>query len=141
MADNPDQARCLGLMRPSEIEWQETRFHGCKIKTLAVDEKRGQATTLMHIDRATAVSHDERIFMRQAYLLEGRLLYKEDLNDFVEVGKGEFVWQHEDVRRMAWCPDGAVILGIFQMRRSIIRKGRMIIPELNREIWNEMWTP
>ena len=140
MAENFEQASLFELKRPSEIEWQETRFQGCKIKTLIVDGRRDQVTTLMHFDPATAVSHDERIFMSQAYLLDGHILYKEDLNDFVEVVKGEFVWQREDVTRMAWCPNGAVILAIFQ-RRRLIQPPSQELPGLDRESWEKMWTP
>jgi hypothetical protein len=46
---------------------------------------------LVQVDPATAVPDDGRMFMKQTYLLGGRLLYKEDLNDFVEVTKGELV--------------------------------------------------
>ena len=53
-------------------------------------------------------------------------------------GKGEFIWREPGSRHSAWCPEGGLMLAIFQVPNKFYEKdGRVTDP--TGKIWDEVW--
>ena len=58
--------------------------------------------------------------------------------DFVEVGKGEFVWREPGTRHVAWTPEGALVLAMFQVPNKFFESdGR--VTDSSGEDWEKLW--
>lgn len=108
-------ARHSHVVRPAEMEWQKTRFPGCEAKTLLFDRETGLVTALMRFAPGAVLPDHEHVQIEQTYVLEGRLVDKEGPAAGLEVGPGEFVWREAGSRHVAWCPEGGLMLAIFQV--------------------------
>jgi len=87
------------VVRPTEMEWQKTRFPGCEIKTLLFDQNRPDhaLTRFAPVRIARPRARKDR----QTYVLEGRLVDREGPECGLEVGPGEFVWREAGSRHVA----------------------------------------
>jgi anti-sigma factor ChrR (cupin superfamily) len=103
------------VVRPANMEWQKTRFPGCEAKTLLFDKETGLVTALMRFAPGAVLPDHEHVKIEQTYVLEGRLLDKEGPAEGLEVGPGEFVWREAGSRHVAWCPEGGLMLAMFQV--------------------------
>jgi quercetin dioxygenase-like cupin family protein len=109
------------LVRPDSMEWQKTRFPGCEAKTLLFDRKTGLMTALMRFAPGAVLPDHEHVNIEQTYVLEGSLVDKEGPAQGIECKAGEFIWREEGSRHVAWCPQGGLMLAIFQVRTSSSR--------------------
>jgi anti-sigma factor ChrR (cupin superfamily) len=126
------------LMRPAEMEWQKTRFPGCEVKTLLLDRETGLVTALMRFAPGAVLPDHEHVKIEQTYVLEGRLADKEGDEVGLEVGPGEFVWRPAGSRHVAWCPEGGLILAIFQVPNKFFeRDGR--VTDITGKDWDALW--
>jgi anti-sigma factor ChrR (cupin superfamily) len=126
------------VVRPSEMEWQETRFPGCEAKKLLFDEKSGLITMLMRFAPGAELPEHEHVAVEQTYVLEGRLIDKEGPAAGIEAGPGEFIWREVGSRHVVWCPEGGLILAIFQVPNKFIEAdGRMT--DATGKHWGEAW--
>ena len=103
------------VVRPANMEWQPTRFPGCEVKTLLFDRDSGLVTALMRFAPGAVLPDHEHVKIEQTYVLEGRLVDKEGPVAGLEVGPGEFVWREPGSRHVACCPDGGLMLAMFQI--------------------------
>src|SRR5215831_18470707 len=103
------------VVRAAEMEWQKTRFPGCEAKTLLLDRKTGLVTALMRFAPGAVLPDHEHVGIEQTWVIEGSLVDKDGPAAGLEVGPGEFVWREAGSRHSAWCPDGGVMLAIFQV--------------------------
>ena len=103
------------LVRPDSMEWQKTRFPGCEAKTLLFDRKTGLMTALMRFAPGAALPDHEHVNIEQTYVLEGSLVDKEGPAQGIECKAGEFIWREQGSRHVAWCPQGGLMLAIFQV--------------------------
>jgi anti-sigma factor ChrR (cupin superfamily) len=103
------------VVRPANMEWQKTRFAGCEAKTLLFDRETGLVTALMRFAPGAVLPDHEHVKIEQTYVLEGRLVDKEGPAEGLEVGPGEFVWREAGSRHVAWCPEGGLMLAMFQI--------------------------
>src|SRR5215471_16982663 len=88
------------VVRPASMEWQQTRFPGCEVKTLLFEPQTGLVTALMRFAPGPA---------------EG-----------LEVKAGEFVWREPGSRHVAWTPEGGLMLAMFQIPNKFFdRDGRV----------------
>ena len=56
----------------------------------------------------------------------------------IEAKKGEFIWREPGSRHSAWCPEGGLMLAIFQVPNKFYEKdGRVTDP--TGKIWDEVW--
>jgi hypothetical protein len=70
--------------------------------------------------------------------LEGRLVDKEGPAAGLEVGKGEFVWREPGTRHVAWTPEGALVLAMFQVPNKFFESdGR--VTDSSGEDWEKLW--
>jgi anti-sigma factor ChrR (cupin superfamily) len=126
------------VVKPAEMEWKPTRFPGCEVKTLLMDEKTGLMTALMRFAPGAILPDHEHVNIEQTYVLEGRLVDKEGPAEGIEAKTGEFIWREPGSRHSAWCPEGGLMLAIFQVPNKFYEKdGRVTDP--TGKIWDEVW--
>jgi anti-sigma factor ChrR (cupin superfamily) len=126
------------VVKPAEMEWKPTRFPGCEVKTLMADPKTGLMTALMRFAPGAVLPDHEHVNIEQTYVLEGRLVDKEGPAEGIEAKKGEFIWREPGSRHSAWCPEGGLMLAIFQVPNKFHEKdGRVTDP--TGKIWDEVW--
>ena len=103
------------LVRPADMDWQETRFPGCEAKTLLFDRASGLVTALMRFAPGAVLPDHEHVKIEQTFVLEGRLVDKDGPDAGLQVSAGEFVWRPAGSRHVAWAPEGGLMLAIFQI--------------------------
>ncbi len=125
-------------VRPAEMEWQKTRFAGCEVKTLLFDKSSGLVTALIRFAPGAVLPDHEHVKIEQTYVLEGHLVDKEGPAAGLEVGPGEFVWREPGSRHVACCPDGGLMLAMFQIPNKFFeRDGR--VTDQNGQDWEAVW--
>ena len=112
------------VVRPANMEWQQTRFPGCEVKTLLFEPQTGLVTALMRFAPGAVLPDHEHVKIEQTYVLEGRLVDKEGPAAGLEVKPGEFVWREAGSRHVAWTPEGGLMLAMFQIPEQIPRARR-----------------
>ena len=69
----------------------------------------------------------EHVNIEQTYVLEGSLVDKEGPAQGIECKAGEFIWREQGSRHVAWCPEGGLMLAIFQVPNKFFEAdGRVI---------------
>ncbi len=126
------------LVRPADMAWQTTRFPGCEAKTLLFDRETGLVTALMRFAPGAVLPDHEHVKIEQTYVIEGTLVDKEGPAAGLAVGPGEFVWREAGSRHVAWAPDGALTLAMFQIPNKFHeRDGR--VTDLAGADWETIW--
>ena len=126
------------IVRPENMEWQKTRFPGCEAKTLLFDKQTGVVTALMRFAPGAILPDHEHVKIEQTYVLEGRLVDKEGPAAGLDVGPGEFVWREPGSRHVAWCPEGGLMLAMFQIPNKFHEPdGR--VTDLSGKDWQSLW--
>jgi anti-sigma factor ChrR (cupin superfamily) len=126
------------VVRPAEMEWQKTSFPGCWAKPLLFDPKSGLATMLMKFDPGAVLPDHEHVQIEQTYVISGTLVDKEGAAEGLTVGPGEFVWREPGSRHVAWCPEGGLMLAMFQIPNKFHeRDGR--VTDLGGQDWESVW--
>jgi anti-sigma factor ChrR (cupin superfamily) len=126
------------LVRPDSMEWQQTRFPGCEAKTLLFDRSTGLMTALMRFAPGAVLPDHEHVNIEQTYVLEGSLVDKEGPAEGIECKAGEFIWREQGSRHVAWCPQGGLMLAIFQVpNRFFEADGRVV--DASGQDWDETW--
>ena len=125
-------------VRPANLEWQKTRFPGCEAKTLLFDDATGLVTALMRFAPGAVLPDHEHVKVEQTYVLEGSLVDLEGPDAGLAVGPGEFVWRPAGSRHVAWCPQGGLLLAIFQVPNKFFEPdGR--ITDAGGHDWSARW--
>jgi anti-sigma factor ChrR (cupin superfamily) len=126
------------VVRQAAMEWQKTRFPGCEVKTLLFDKESGLVTALMKFAPGAVLPDHEHVKIEQTFILEGKLVDKEGPDAGLEVGPGEFVWRPAGSRHVACCPEGGLMLAIFQVPNKFHeRDGR--VTDLSGQDWDRIW--
>ena len=126
------------LVRPAEMEWKQTRFAGCEIKVLLTDPQTGLMTALLRFAPGAVLPDHEHVSVEQTYVLEGRLVDKEGPAEGIECGPGEFIWREVGSRHVAWCPEGGLVLAMFQVPNKFYETdGR--VTDSSGKLWDEVW--
>ena len=126
------------LVRPAAMEWQKTRFPGCEAKTLLFDPSTGLVTALMRFAPGAVLPDHEHVRIEQTYVIEGKLVDKEGAATGLSVGPGEFVWREAGSRHVAWCPEGGLMLAIFQVPNKFFEADGRVV-DGGGEDWDETW--
>jgi anti-sigma factor ChrR (cupin superfamily) len=126
------------VVRPAEMEWKKTRFPGCEVKTLLMDEKTGLMTALIRFAPGAVLPDHEHVNIEQTWVIEGRLLDTEGPATGIEAKAGEFIWREPGTRHVAACPEGGLMLAIFQVPNKFYEKDGRITDQTGR-IWDEVW--
>jgi anti-sigma factor ChrR (cupin superfamily) len=126
------------VVRPADMQWQKTRFPGCEAKTLLFDRSSGLMTALMRFAPGAVLPDHEHVKIEQTYVLEGRLVDKEGPAAGTEAKAGEFIWREPGSRHVAWCPEGGLMLAMFQVPNKFFETdGR--VTDATGAIWDEVW--
>ena len=126
------------LVCPDSMEWQKTRFPGCEAKTLLFDRKTGLMTALMRFAPGAVLPDHEHVNIEQTYVLEGSLVDKEGPAQGIECKAGEFIWREEGSRHVAWCPQGGLMLAIFQVPNKFFEADGRVIDAAGED-WDKTW--
>ena len=126
------------VVRPAGMEWQKTRFPGCEAKTLLFDKSTGLMTALMRFTPGAVLPDHEHVKIEQTFVLEGKLVDKEGAAAGLEVGPGEFVWREPGSRHIAWCPEGGLMLAMFQVPNKFFEKDGRVTDAAGAD-WNAVW--
>ena len=102
-------------VRVDELAWQKTRFPGCEVKTLLFDRDSGLVTALMRFAPGAILPDHEHVKIEQTFVLEGKLVDREGPDQGLTVAQGDFVWRPAGSRHSAWCPEGGLMLAMFQV--------------------------
>ena len=86
-----------------------------EIRSVAFDRKTGLMTALMRFAPGATLPDHEHVNIEQTYVLEGSLVDKEGPAEGIECNAGEFIWREAGSRHVAWCPQGGLMLAIFQV--------------------------
>jgi anti-sigma factor ChrR (cupin superfamily) len=134
--DSPDLH--AQVVRPSEMQWQKTRFPGCEVKTLLFDRESGLVTALMRFEPGATLPDHEHVKIEQTWVLEGTLVDKEGPDAGLAAQEGEFIWRPAGSRHVAWCPEGGLMLAMFQIPNKFHEQdGRTT--DLSGEEWDKLW--
>jgi anti-sigma factor ChrR (cupin superfamily) len=126
------------VVRHAAMDWQKTRFPGCEVKTLLFDKESGLVTALMKFAPGAVLPDHEHVKIEQTLVLEGKLVDKEGPDAGLEVGPGEFVWRPAGSRHVACCPEGGLMLAIFQVPNKFYEQdGR--VTDLSGQDWDRLW--
>ena len=125
-------------VRVGEMDWQKTRFPGCEVKTLLFDRASGLVTALMRFAPGAVLPDHEHVKIEQTFVLEGTLVDHDGPDAGLTVPKGDFVWRPAGSRHSAWCPEGGLMLAIFQVPNKFFeRDGR--ITDITGSDWEALW--
>ncbi len=125
-------------VRASEMPWQKTRFEGVEVKTLLFDRDSGLVTALVKMAPGAVLPDHEHVQIEQTYMLEGMLQDKDGPDVGLAVGAGDFVWRPAGSRHVAWCPQGGLMIAMFQMPNKFHeRDGR--VTDMSGKDWAEVW--
>ena len=126
------------VVRHAAMDWQKTRFPGCEVKTLLFDKQSGLVTALMKFAPGAVLPDHEHVKIEQTLVLEGKLVDKEGPDAGLEVGPGEFVWRPAGSRHVACCPEGGLMLAMFQVPNKFYEQdGR--VTDLSGQDWDRIW--
>jgi quercetin dioxygenase-like cupin family protein len=95
-------------------------------------------TALMRFAPGAVLPDHEHVNVEQTYVLEGRLVDKEGPAQGIECKAGEFIWREAGSRHAAWCPDGALILAIFQVPNKFFEADGRVVDASGQD-WDEAW--
>ena len=126
------------IVRPAEMQWQKTSFPGCEAKTLLFDKSTGLMTALMRFAPGAELPDHEHVKIEQTYVIEGKLVDKDGPSAGLEVGPGEYVWREAGSRHSAWCPEGGLMLAIFQVPNKFFTKDGKVTDATGAD-WDEIW--
>jgi anti-sigma factor ChrR (cupin superfamily) len=126
------------LVSPQEMEWEEIRYPGCKVKTLLVDPESGLLTVLLKMEPGAELPDHEHVLIEQTYVLEGKLVDKDGPDAGLEVGPGEYVWRPAGSRHSAWTPEGGLMLAIFQIPNKFFEKDGRVVDLVGND-WATKW--
>ncbi len=115
-----------------------TRFPGCEAKTLLFDRRSGLMTALMRFAPGAVLPDHEHVNIEQSYVLEGSLVDKEGPVAGMTAAAGEFIWREPGSRHAAWCPDGALILAMFQVPNKFFEADGRVVDAAGQD-WDETW--
>jgi anti-sigma factor ChrR (cupin superfamily) len=126
------------LVQPQNMAWQKTRFAGCEAKTLLFDRTTGLMTALMRFAPGAVLPDHEHVNIEQTYVLEGSLVDKEGPVEGMTCRAGEYIWREAGSRHAAWCPEGALILAIFQIPNKFFEADGRVVDPAGQD-WDETW--
>ena len=91
------------------LPWKPTQIDGVKMKILIEEPESGLMTALVEFAPGAKLPPHEHVGIEQSYVIEGSLEDPEGLTT-----AGNFVWRPAGSRHVAWSPNGALVLAIYQ---------------------------
>ena len=126
------------LVDVDALPWQATRFPGIEVKTLLFDRASGLATSLLRMAPGAVLPEHEHVLIEQTWVIEGHLVDRSGPDEGIECRAGQFIWRPAGSRHSAWSPDGALLLGMFQMpNRFFAADGS--VTDMAGVDWETLW--
>jgi anti-sigma factor ChrR (cupin superfamily) len=117
----------------SKLPWKSTPHKGVEVKPLLVERETGLMTMLVKMAPGARLPDHEHVLIEQTYVLEGSLVCGEG-----ECKAGDFVWRPAGSRHSAWCPEGGLMLAMFQVPNKFFeRDGR--VTDITGADWAAIW--
>lgn len=91
------------------LPWKASKIDGVEMKILIEEPETGLMTALVRFAPGAKLPPHEHVGIEQSYLLEGSLEDPEGVTT-----AGNFVWRPAGSRHVAWSPNGALVLAIYQ---------------------------
>jgi anti-sigma factor ChrR (cupin superfamily) len=91
------------------LPWKATQIDGVEMKVLIEEPETGLMTALVRFAPGAKLPPHEHVGIEQSYVIEGSLEDPEGLTT-----AGNFVWRPAGSRHVAWSPNGALVLAIYQ---------------------------
>ena len=134
-ANNHDglSAKASRFVDVQELPWEKTKFEGVETKTLLIDKETGLLTVLMRMASGSKLPDHEHVLLEQTYVLEGHLVDEE-----CDVGPGQYVWRPSGSRHEARCPDGGLMIAMFQVPNKFFDEPGKVTDLLGQD-WNAAW--
>ena len=124
VSDDCDGSKCVGP--------------GCEAKTLLFDRRTGLMTALMRFAPGSVLPDHEHVGIEQSWVIEGALVDKDGPAKGIACKAGEFIWREAGSRHAAWCPEGALILAIFQVPNKFFEADGRVVDAAGQD-WDETW--
>jgi len=126
----PKASRFVDVER---LPWEKTPYPGVETKSLLVDRATGVMTLLMKMAPGARLPDHEHVMIEQTYVLEGSLVCGEGV-----CKAGEFVWREQGSRHVAWCPEGGLMLAIFQVPNKFFEADGRVVDAAGED-WDQTW--
>jgi anti-sigma factor ChrR (cupin superfamily) len=91
------------------LPWKATQIDGVEMRILIEEPETGLMTALVRFAPGAKLPPHEHVGIEQSYVIEGSLEDPEGLTT-----AGNFVWRPAGSRHVAWSPNGALVLAIYQ---------------------------
>ena len=121
------------FVRGNDVPWEKAIFPGVEYKTLMMDKEAGLMTVLMRMAPGAILPDHEHTLIEQTYMLEGRLV---DVDG--ECGPGDFVYRPGGSRHSASCPEGGLMLAVFQLPNKFFLADGKVVDFVGGD-WGEKW--
>lgn len=116
-----------------DLPWEDTKFPGVKSKTLLLDKESGLLTVLLKLDPGARLPDHEHVMIEQTFVIEGKLVDPDGV-----CTAGNFVWRPARSRHAAYCPNGGLMLAMFQVPNRFFERDGSTRDMLDRD-WDEQW--
>ena len=116
-----------------DLPWEDTKFPGVKSKTLLVDKASGLLTVLLKLDPGARLPDHEHVLIEQTFVIEGKLVDPDGV-----CTAGNFVWRPAGSRHAAHCPNGGLMLAMFQVPNRFFERDGSARDMLGQD-WDEHW--
>ena len=117
----------------ADMPWENAMFPGVEYKTLCMDKAAGTMTVLMRMAPGATLPDHEHTMTEQTYVLEGRLVDRDG-----ECRAGDFIYRPAGSRHSASCPEGGLMLAIFQMPNKFYLEDGRVVDFVGGD-WQEKW--
>ena len=126
------------LVDVEALPWQGTRFAGIEVKTLLFDRASGLATSLLRMAPGATLPEHEHVLIEQTWVIEGHLVDRSGPDEGIECKAGQFIWRPAGSRHSAWSPNGALLLGMFQMPNKFFGADGSVTDMAGAD-WDALW--
>ena len=96
-------------VKPSEMDWQPTRFEKVSIKVLYEDPERGEMTCLLKLEPGAHIPFHKHPEIEQSLVLEGSV---EDHDGIATAG--DYVWRKPGSAHDNNSPGGALLFAVYR---------------------------
>ena len=125
------------FVETDSVPWIETG-PGNKMKVIYHDPATGMLTILSKLEPGSGIPAHVHEDLEQTFVLEGSLVDKEGPAEGMACRGGEFVWREAGSRHVAWCPEGALVLAIFQIPNKFFEADGRVVDAAGQD-WDETW--
>ena len=137
MADAAFAELASRFIKTDTLPWVQTG-PGSKMKVIYTDPATGLLTIIARLEPGSGIPPHVHEDLEQTYVLEGSLVDKEGPAAGIECKAGEYIWREQGSRHVAWCPEGGLMLAIFQVPNKFFEADGRVIDAAGED-WDAAW--